>query len=62
MTCIGQFPKYLCYDNSCQFSKFCKNRQGRTDRSAFLDDLTYVIDRLHVQGHIKACREKFAPA
>ena len=59
---LGRFPKYLCYDNSCQFSKFCKNRKVRTERSAFLEDLTYVIDRLHVQGHVKACRDVFAPA
>ena len=58
---IGQFPKYICYDNSCQLQKFCVNRANHTDKSRFFDEYTYIIDRLHVKGHVARCREIYPP-
>ena len=54
---IGQFPKYICYDNSCQLQKFCVNRANHTDKSRFFDECTYIIDRLHVKGVAKFIRQ-----
>ena len=57
----GSFPKYIGYDNSCQLHKFCGKRLIDSERSKFLDEMTYVIDRLHVKGHIKQCRDVYSP-
>ncbi len=48
----GVFPRYICYDNSCQLHRFCTNRK-RTDKSRFLDEEIFIIDRLHVQDHVE---------
>ena len=56
----GSFPKFICYDNCCQFHKFCLNRT-RTDKSKFFDNQTFVIDRLHVQGHVESCKSVYHP-
>jgi hypothetical protein len=56
----GSFPKYICYDNSCQLHKFCLNRK-KTSRSIFFEDEIYIIDRLHVQGHVDQCKKVYHP-
>ena len=55
---IGQviaetFPKYICYDNSCQLHNFVMNRDISHQRANFLVNELFVIDRLHVKGHGK---------
>ncbi len=55
----GEFPKYICYDNSCQLHKFCVNRANR--KSKFFAECTYFIYRLHVKGHVARCREIYSP-
>jgi len=55
-----QLPKYICYDNSCQLHKFCEKR-NQTERSKFMDEKIYIIDRLHVQGHVEGCQKIYHP-
>ena len=62
MALLGTFPKYFCNDNGCHLHTFCVNRNGKTQRSNFLDEITYVIDRMHVKGHVKSCQEKYSPS
>ena len=57
---LGQFPNYICYDNSCQLHKFCTNRV-KTEKSSFLDNEIFIIDRLHVQGHVEQCKSVYHP-
>ena len=47
----GPCPKIICYDNSCKLHKFWSRRK-KTAESTFLDNDIFVINRLHVQGHV----------
>ena len=57
----GPYPKFICYDNSCQLHKFCSKRV-KTSESSFLDNEIFVIDRLHAQGHVEICKEIYHPS
>ena len=57
---LGHIPAYLVYDNACNLRAFCKNLKNRKTISAngvvysisgILDNIHYVVDRLHIQGH-----------
>eukprot|EP00973_Karenia_brevis_P010407 1413142-Karenia_brevis.AAC.1 len=45
--------RYVIYDNACALGRFIRHpsRCHRTDASARMAAMTYVIDGLHVQGH-----------
>ena len=48
------------YDNGCQLHKFCSAR-ANVEESRFLADKIFVVDRLHIQGHVESCRDEYHP-
>ena len=57
---IVQLPKYICYDNSYQLHKFCE-KLNPTERSKFMHEKIYIIDRLHFKGHVEGFQKIFHP-
>lgn len=46
------FPKYFVYDNACNMMKFCQTRTQTSDRANILGKIKYVVDKLHIKGHV----------
>jgi len=72
---IGLIPSYLVYDNACNLRCFCLNSKNRQlidsngvdrGRTAIFDKVIFVVDRLHIQGHVDptclaTCHPKLFP-
>jgi hypothetical protein len=57
--------EYLCYDDGCHLKKYASNpsRSGLSKTSKFLSDITIVIDKMHMVGHVdKWCKEFCDPS
>ena len=50
----------MVYDDGCRFDLF-KNNIFKTNRAKYLDDMDFIVDRLHIQGHVLDCQEKYHP-
>ena len=57
---LGEKPKGMVYDDGCRFDMF-KNNMEVTDRANYLNEMDYIVDRLHIKGHIKECQDKYHP-
>ena len=57
---LGEKPKGMVYDDGCRFDMF-KNNMEVTDRAKYLNEMDYIVDRLHIKGHIKECQDKYHP-
>ena len=50
----------MIYDNACNFKAFINGRKDSTPTAGILKELIYVVDKLHIQGHIgQKCLETF---
>ena len=46
--------EYICYDDGCHLKKYAENksRSSLTPTTHFLSDVTIVIDKMHMRGHV----------
>ena len=52
----------MIYDNACNFKAFISGREDSSERAAILKELIYVVDKLHIQGHVgQKCLQTFHP-
>jgi hypothetical protein len=52
----------MIYDNACNFKAFVNGREESSPRASILKDLIYVVDNLHIQGHVgQKCLKTFHP-
>ena len=52
----------MIYDNACNFKAFVNGREESSPRASILKDLIYVVDKLHIQGHVgQKCLKTFHP-
>jgi len=59
---IGDVPKYIVYDDACHLKTFCENRAHISERIRKVCDFKFVIDKMHIQGHIPTkCRSDCHP-
>jgi hypothetical protein len=42
------------YDNACKLDDFCRSRSETSVNAKLFNNLHYVVDRLHIQGHVGA--------
>jgi hypothetical protein len=53
----------VVYDNACKLDDFCRSRSETSVNAKLFNNLHYVVDRLHIQGHIGAkCLMRNHPA
>jgi hypothetical protein len=54
--------KKVIYDNGCNLAKYCHKRADESDRTEFFKETTFIVDRLHIQGHVgKWCLDNCHP-
>ncbi len=47
---LGIFPKFCIYYNASKLQDFVESRSQINENTRVFQELTYVIDRLHIQG------------
>jgi len=48
----GKMPKQCVYDNACKLDKFCMKRSDLSDETGIFKQIMFIVDRLHIKGHI----------
>ena len=53
--------EYICYDDGCHFKKYAENqcRRDLTMTTKALCNLSIVIDKMHMAGHVDAWCKKY---
>lgn len=46
------FCNTVIYDNGCNLAKYCHKRANDSIRTEFFKMTTFIVDRLHIQGHV----------
>ena len=49
------------YDNGCQLDKFVKTRISSENRTHNFCETIFVVDRMHIKGHVVECQEEYHP-
>ena len=55
----GPISNFLIYDAACKLMPFCVKRSTKSERATCLKDIDYVVDKLHIKGHIGKNFKKF---
>ena len=59
---MGKVPQFLIYDAACKLMSFCIKRAKPSTRANILSKINYVVDKLHIKGHIgKNCKKYCHP-
>ena len=47
-------PQYIIYDDACHLKKFVQKRvkENPTDRLVEFNKYPFIVDKLHIQGHV----------
>ncbi len=49
------------YDNGCQLDKYVRARITNNNRTHAFEDVVFVVDRLHLKGHVAECKKSYNP-
>lgn len=57
--------EYICYDDGCHLKKYAINpqRSQSTETANSVSQLSFVIDRMHMKGHVDSwCKKTCDPS